>query len=179
MSSYYKWDADSEDFVAVPASPAERAVEPAYRLATERDRSAILDFEAEYERAESQSFLRATGFYDFRTGVWSADLGAHEHSSAILAILNNKVVGELSMSCYDDTLEGVKVGVIRGLCVLRQYRQNGIGRALFHHARDQFRRWGSRRIELMYGLRNRADEEFCRRVGFEITRAGQAVYRLE
>jgi GNAT superfamily N-acetyltransferase len=178
MESYYKWDPDKEEFVPSSIESRREPFRAVFRIATDRDRTAILDFEAEYERSEPQSFLRATGFHDFQTGMWSSDLGADAQAAVAVAFVGNRVVGELSMSYYDDTHEGVKVGVIRGLCVLKPYRQAGIGRGLFTLGEEQFRRWGAERVELMYGLRNLADQEFCRRLGFEITRAGHAVYRL-
>jgi GNAT superfamily N-acetyltransferase len=178
MAPYYKWDPEKEEFVVSPAQTRGKQVNAVLRIASDRDRTAILDFEAEYERSESHSFLRATGFQDFQTGMWSADLGADDQTAVAVACVEGKVVGELSMGHYDDTHEGVKVGVIRGLCVLRPYRQAGIGRGLFSLGKEQFRRWGVARIELMYGLRNLADQEFCTKLGFEITRAGYAVYKL-
>ncbi len=179
MEPYYKWDPETEAFVAAPTHDREERIDAACRLAGETDRTAILDFEAEYERSEPQSFLRATGFQDFRTGLWSADLGAADQTALAVALVGNKVVGELSMSHYEDTSEGIRVGVIRGLCVLKPYRQAGIGRQLFEIAKEQFRVWGAGRIELMYGLRNLADQEFCKKLGFEIPRTGYAVYHLK
>ncbi len=178
MAPYYKWDVEKEEFVASPAETRPRPINTVLRIASERDRTAILDFEAEYERSESHSFLRATGFHDFQTGLWSAALGPGDQTAVAIACVGGKVVGELSMGHYDDTHEGVRVGVIRGLCVSRSYRQAGIGRGLFNLGKEKFRRWGVARIELMYGLRNLADQEFCRKLGFEVTRAGHAVYRL-
>jgi GNAT superfamily N-acetyltransferase len=178
MEPYYKWDPEKEEFVASYEEHRRKPISVAFRMATERDRTAILDFEAEYERSEPQSFLKATGFHDFQTGMWSADLGADAQAAVMVAFVESKIVGELSMSCYDDTHEGLKVGVIRGLCVLKPYRQAGIGRGLFRMGEEQFKRWGAERVELMYGLRNLADQQFCRKLGFEITQAGRAVYKL-
>jgi GNAT superfamily N-acetyltransferase len=179
MHPYYKWDPEKGEFVAVAPETRKEPLPTAYRVAVDRDRAMILDFEAEYEKTESQAFLQATGFDDFRTGLWSIDLKKTGASAVVLALTGNSVVGELSMSCYHNTAEGVKLGLIRGLCVLARYRGAGIGRGLFELAKGVFQEWGVKRIEIMYGLRNLADQEFCRRLGFEVTHAGQAIYRLE
>ncbi len=179
MHPYYRWDPERAEFVAAAPEPRKELPDTTYRVAADRDRALILDFETEYEKAESQAFLQATGFDDFRTGLWSVDLNKAGSSAVVLALADNSVVGELSMSCYHNTAEDVKLGLIRGLCVLARYRGAGIGRGLFEFAKALFREWGVKRIEIMYGLRNLADQEFCRRLGFAVTHAGQAIYSLE
>jgi ribosomal protein S18 acetylase RimI-like enzyme len=136
----------------------------------------MLGFEIECEKTEPEIYTSEHN--SLRKKLQSINFGETKNFEVVLALANNKVVGELSIGYYFDYERNCKVGVIPGLWVLKPYRMAGIGRSLIDFAKKRLKELGFRRIELIVGLGNLAGIEFYKNLGFKIRKVGQVILEL-
>lgn len=179
MCPYYEWDSKKEEFVESPKPPKREKLQVLYRSAKNSDKQAMLNFEIECEKTEPEVFSYMSSFAERRRELESISFGKASDFRVLLALADNRIVGELSMSWYYDYDTNRKVGVIPGLWVLRPYRMAGIGRGLTDFAKREFKKLEVRRIELIVGLGNLAAQEFYKKLGFKTRKVGQSILDLE
>lgn len=177
MCPYYKWNSKKDKFVKSTKLPKKRNFQVIYRSAKNRDKKAILKFEIECEKTEPEVYI--SEYNNLRKKLPSINFNKRKDFKVVLALADNKIVGELSMSWYFDYERNCKVGVIPGLWVLKSYHMAGIGRGLIDFAKKKFKRLKVRRIELIFGLKNLAAQEFYKKLGFKTRRVGQSILDLE
>jgi len=171
---YYEWNLKKDKFVKHP-KPPRKHFKVSYRLAKNYDKKLLFAFEKECVKTEPE-ILKPEYEYikkKLRT-IRTMNFNRAKEFKVIIALVADKVVGELSMSWYFNPEINSKVGIIIGLWVLKPYRMAGIGSGLINFAKKEFRKMGIKRIELVVGLFNRAALAFYQKLGFEIKRIGRA-----
>lgn len=176
MSPYYEWDSKKEAFIK-SHKPRRKNFQVLYRVAKNSDKNAILNFEIECEKTEPEVYL--SKYSNVRKKLQSISFDRMNDFKLVLALVDNKVVGELSMGWYFNYETNCKVGVIPGLWVLKPYRMANIGRGLVDFAKKEFKELGVKRIELIVGLRNYAAQEFYKKLNFQIRKVGQVSLEFE
>lgn len=171
MSPYYEWNPKKEEFVESLKPSQKKNFPVIYRLAKNSDKNAILDFEMECKKTEPEVYI--SQYNNLRKELQSISFDRMRNFKVVLALVDNKVVGELSMGWYFNYETNCKVGVIPGLWVLKPYRMAGIGKGLIEFAKEKLKKSGAKRIELIVGLKNLAAREFYRKLGFQIRKVGQ------
>jgi len=171
--AYYEWDLKNK-FVKLPKT-RKKFGKVILRFAENRDKKFILEFERECVRTEPEIFQDELRYYQKRlSSIPVIDLSRKDFK-VIIALVNNQVVGELSMSSYFDYETNSLVGVITGLWVLKPYRIAGIGKKLIRFAKAEFKKWGIKRITLTVGLFNLAACAFYKKMGFAIRKIGEGI----
>ena len=127
--------------------PKEKNFRVIYRPAQNRDKEAILKFEIECKKTEPEVYI--SEYNNLRRKLPSINFNKRKDFKIVLALVDNKIVGLLSMSWYFDYERNCKVGVIPGLWVLKSYRMAGIGKGLIKFAKEKFRTLEVGRIELV------------------------------
>lgn len=179
MRRYYKWNPKTASFVMSPKPLKKRKIKVIYRLAKNIDKDALLEFELECFKTETEVFPTEPDFEERKKVLSSIDLDKQKNFAVIIALANNRIVGQLSMGWYFNYDTNCQIGVIPGLWVLKSYRMAGVGRGLVDFAKDEFRKRKVKDIELIVGLNNLAAQEFYKRLGFEIKRVGLGVLNLQ
>ncbi|MEO0093185.1 MAG: GNAT family N-acetyltransferase [candidate division WOR-3 bacterium] len=176
MSPYYEWDAKKDKFVRCP-KPPKKNIKVRLRLANNRDKKLLLDFERECVRTEPEVFIDELKYYRKRLRlIPKVNFSQKKNFKVVIALINHKIVGQLAMAWYFCYETNSKVGVITGLWVLKPYRMAGIGRKLITFAKKEFKKWGVKRITLVVGISNLAAKEFYKKCGFKIRRIDEAIY---
>lgn len=175
MCTYYEWNSEKEAFVKSQI-PSKKKFRVIYRLAKNSNKDAILDFEIECKKTEPEVYI--SDYSNIRKKLQSISFDRMKDSNLVLALGDNKEVGELSMGWYFDYETNCRVGVITGLWVIKPYRMAGIDRGLITFAKKRFKKLRVKRIELIVGLKNLAALEFYKKLGFKIRKVGQAILDL-
>lgn len=174
---YYLWDAKKDKFVK-SKKPPKKKIEVFYRLAKNKDKEKIIDFEMECQKLEPEIFISLSSYKTIKRKWQKINLAKRDNFATIIALTKKerKVVGILSMGWYFDNYdeEIQKVGVISLLFVLKPFRMAGIGKGLINFSQKIFRKWGVKRIELKVGIKNLAGLEFYRKLKFKIRKIGLA-----
>jgi ribosomal protein S18 acetylase RimI-like enzyme len=170
---YYVWNSERDKFVKSVELPKNRVFHVVYRTAINRDKDAILKFEIECEKTEPEVYI--SEYDDLQKKLPSIDFDKRKDFEIVLASVDNKIVGLLSMSWYFDYERNCRVGVIPGLWVLKPYRVAGIGKGLMLFAREMCKKLNVQRIELVVGVKNLAAQEFYKKLGFKNMKVNQLV----
>lgn len=94
MRTYYEWNSEKEAFVKSQI-PSKKKFRVIYKLAKNSDKDAILDFEIECEKTEPEVYI--SDYSNIREKLHSISFDRMKDFKFVLALVDNKVVGELSM----------------------------------------------------------------------------------
>jgi len=175
MTQYYEWDNKKDKFVKVRKLCRRRNLKIKYKLAKNSDKIEILKFEIDCVKSEPDIYLHLPDFKDFKKKLKLIDFNQTKDFAVAIALLNNKVVGLLSMSWYFNYDTKCKIGLITDIWVLKPYRIAGVGTGLINFAKKTFKALAIKRIELIVGLKNLAAKRFYKKLGFKIRKVGQAI----
>jgi ribosomal protein S18 acetylase RimI-like enzyme len=174
---YYEWDSKQDKFAEVPR-PDKPTFNPIIRLARNADKPLIRQFFRDCCNTEPDVARLPPDFDQVCARIEATDLDDNPDLAMALALVDELMVAEMSMSRYfqDSTFEWV--GVIPGLWVLKPYRHAGIAGRLMEFAKQESLRRGFSRIELLVGLDNLAAIEFYKSQGFTINPIGRGILDL-
>ncbi len=175
MKVYYEWNNKKEKFVKARRPSCIKNLTVTYRFAMNSDKTKILNFEIECIKTEPDIYLHVPDFNKFKEEIKSVDFNKAKDFAVVLALVEKKVVGLLSMSWYYNFDMKCKVGLVNDVWVLKSYRISGIGAGLINFTKKKFKKLGIKKIELIVGIKNLAALEFYKKLGFKIRKVEQAI----
>lgn len=101
----------------------------------------------------------------------------HPDSVVIVAVMEERLIGMISMQCLISTVMGEKVGLIEDVIVTADFRGKGIGRLLLGGMIEESERLGYGRLSLGADRRNTSALRFYKTFGFETSNMG-LMYRI-
>jgi ribosomal protein S18 acetylase RimI-like enzyme len=100
-----------------------------------------------------------------------------KNATLLVAKINNKVVGMLTMQLLISTAMGGSVGLIEDMIVTDEYRGCGVGKTLMNALIEEANHLGYQRLSLGADVRNTPALKFYKPFGFEMSHMG-LMYRL-
>jgi GNAT superfamily N-acetyltransferase len=95
----------------------------------------------------------------------------------LVAVMEERLVGMVSMQCLISTVVGEKVGLLEDMIVTSEFRGKGIGRLLLRGIIEESERLGYGRLSLGADRRNTPALHFYKTFGFETSNMG-LMYRM-
>ncbi len=95
-----------------------------------------------------------------------------DSSLVLVAVMEGKVIGMVSVQTLVSTAEGGKVGLVEDVVVDRQFRGRGIGTILLNHAAAWGRDRKLKRLQLLADRENMPAVDFYARNGWTATKLG-------
>lgn len=95
-----------------------------------------------------------------------------DSSLVLVAVMEGKVVGMVSVQTLVSTAEGGKVGLVEDMIVDREFRRRGVGTLLLNHAVEWARNRKLKRLQLLADRENIPAVNFYARNGWIVTNLG-------
>jgi len=95
-----------------------------------------------------------------------------DSSLVLVAVMEGKVIGMVSVQTLVSTAEGGKVGLVEDMIIDREFRRRGIGTLLLDHAVEWGRDRKLKRLQLLADRENMPAVDFYARNGWTTTKLG-------
>ncbi len=168
-NEYFDWDVNKEEFIKIERPQLSRVNKNniKFKIATNNDVKLLTEYKIKCSN-EPEIIMKNFDEKLYQEKLIKADLDNINNFALILALYDNKVIGELDLIWHYAFFDLCKSAFIDWLYVLRDYRLGGVAKGMFEFACDILKQQDINEIRLLVGNKNLPAIGFYKTLGFDI-----------